>query len=284
MRVKSSHAVVLGMALIVLSITGAGVLMLRGNQGTAANSFSGPGAALSEKASVLPSLAPSPTFSPPPSPTASPSRSPSPKPKPSRKPTTSPVPAPPPPPTEPSGCVPHYEGTNAPKDQVGAALKTAAARRFWTVSNVTLPENLLKAVAEQESGWQSAIVSCVGAFGATQVLPATGDWMNRRFETSYNVREVQGNAMLGSAYLQWLIKYFADSYFNGGQGDYALRTSDCSQDPAVADHREWCLLNAVIAAYNVGHGSVDKSATDDAPGYYTNHAYIENVRALIARF
>jgi hypothetical protein len=180
--------------------------------------------------------------------------------------------------------VPHYEGTNVPREQVGTALDAAAAKRFWTVSQVTLPANLIKAIAEQESGWQSAIVSCVGAIGAMQVLPSTADWMNQRFGTSYNVRDVTGNAMLGSEYLQWLIKYFADRYFNGQQGDYALRASDCSQDPDLADYKEWCLLNAVISAYNVGHGTVDRSATDDTPGYFINHAYIESVRALIQRF
>jgi hypothetical protein len=171
-----------------------------------------------------------------------------------------------------------------PREQVGAALEAAAARRFWTVSQVTLDEKLIKAVAEQESGWQSAIISCVGAVGAMQVLPATATWMNGRFGTSFNVRDVQGNAMLGSEYLQWLIKYLADRYFNGLQGDYAVRGSDCAQDPELADYKEWCLLNAVISAYNVGHGTVDRSATDDITGYYVNHAYIENVRALMSRF
>jgi len=176
-----------------------------------------------------------------------------------------------------------------PREQVGAALDAAAARRFWTVSRVTLDPKLLKAVAEQESGWQSAIVSCVGAVGAMQVMPATADWMNRFFSTGFNVRDVPGNAMLGSEYLQWLIKDFADRYFDGDalhpeNGDYTVRASDCSLDPAVPDHREFCLLNAVIAAYNVGHGTVRNSIDDGDKVYYPNHAYIENVRALMSRF
>jgi soluble lytic murein transglycosylase-like protein len=191
------------------------------------------------------------------------------------------VPAPPPPPVEPPSCVPHYEGTNVPEAQVKTALEAAAAKKFWTVSQVTLPQNLIKAIAKQESGWQSAIVSCIGAVGTMQVLPATADWMNNRFGTSYKLDEVQGNTMLGSEYLQWLIKYFGDRYF---EGDYVLRSSDCSQDPDVADYKEWCLLNAVIAAYNVGHGSVDKSATDDVPRYFINHPYIEAVRALMGQY
>jgi hypothetical protein len=140
---------------------------------------------------------------------------------------------------------------------------------------------LLKAVAEQESGWQSAIVSCVGAFGAMQVLPATGTWMNQRFGTSYNVREVQGNAMLGSAYLQWLTKYFGDAYFSS---NYDLSSASCSKDATVPDHREFCLLNTILSAYNLGHGTVEKELDDGDETIYLNHAYIENVRALTSRF
>jgi hypothetical protein len=180
--------------------------------------------------------------------------------------------------------VPHYEGTNVPRDQVGTALNAAAARKFWTVSQVTLPANLIKAIAEQESGWQSALVGCAGEIGVMQVMPATATWMNQRFGTSFNIRDVSGNTMLGSEYLQWLIKYFADLYFDGQKGDYAVRGADCSRDPAVPDHREWCLLNAVISAYNVGQGAVDREATDDDEVYFTNHAYIESVRALMSRF
>ncbi|HEX6684082.1 MAG TPA: lytic transglycosylase domain-containing protein [Candidatus Limnocylindrales bacterium] len=243
--------------------------------------------------SVMPSAEPSPVVeSPSPSPTLSPSRSPSKAPtkapvKPSRAPVTSPVPAPPPPPKEPTGCVPHYEGTNVPRDEVGTALLAAANTQFWPkvapTVNITLPPNLVKAVAEQESGWQSAIVSCVGAVGAMQVLPATGDWMNQRFSISprHDVRSVWGNAMLGSAYLQWLVKYFGDAYF---QRNYELKMSDCSVKADVPDHREFCLLNAVISAYNVGQGTVDNSIDDGDLVFYVNHSYIENVRALMSRF
>jgi hypothetical protein len=272
------------MVLVVLAAVGGGVLLLSGGGGAkpAAN------AEFVASPTPSPSAVESPTAAPtlPPSPSVSPSRSasPKPKPKPTPKPAASSVPAPPPPPAEPPGCQSHLEGTNAPKEQVGAALDAAAAKRFWTVSQVSLPVNLIKAIAEQESGWQSAIVSCIGAFGTMQVLPSTSDWMNMKFDPDYDLKSVAGNAMQGSKFLQWLIKYFADKYFDGLQGDYALRNEDCSQDPELADYKEWCLLNAVISAYNVGHGTVDKSATDDIAGYYINHAYIENVRALRSRF
>jgi hypothetical protein len=286
MRFRGKRAIILSLAAVLTGLVAIGGAWLLKDSGQVKATGDGqsslpsveptPEAVVSESPSAAPSPSPSPSPSKPPSP--------KPKPKPSPKPLPSKVQAPPPLPTEPSGCSPHYEGTNVPKEQVGTALSAAAARRFWTVSQVSLPTNLVKAVAEQESGWQSAIVSCVGAVGAMQVLPATADWMNNRFGTSFNVRDVTGNAMLGSEYLQWLIKYFGDLYFDGQQGDYTIRASDCSQDPAVPDHREWCLLNAVISAYNVGHGTVDRSATDGDTTYYVNHSYIENVRALMSRF
>jgi hypothetical protein len=114
-----------------------------------------------------------------------------------------------------------------------------------------------------------------------QVMPATADWMNQRFDTSYDVDTLTGNTMLGSAFLQWLVKYFGDVYFGG---DYAIRGADCQQLPEVPDHREWCLLNAVISAYNHGHGAVDDEAGDGDETYFPNHQYVENVRALMTRF
>lgn len=139
---------------------------------------------------------------------------------------------------------PYYEGENAPRAEVGSALASAAAQPFWTVSQVSLPPRLVKAVAEQESGWQSAIIACDGGIGTMQVMPNTAAWMNQRFDTSYDVDTLGGNTMLGSAFLQWLVKYFGDVYFGG---DYTIRDADCQRLPEVPDHREWCLLNAVIS-------------------------------------
>jgi hypothetical protein len=114
-----------------------------------------------------------------------------------------------------------------------------------------------------------------------QVMPNTADWMNQRFDRSYDVHTLSGNTMLGSAFLQWLVKYFGDAYFGG---DYTIRGEDCRQVPDVPDHREWCLLNAVISAYNFGQGAVDDEASDGDDVYYPNHRYVENVRALMAGY
>jgi hypothetical protein len=296
-RLRIGHVLLAtGAAMVVATLVWAGVLIWPdGSDGAGEPQLVGAGTA---------TTAPPATATAAPSPSASPTPSPSPSP-----PQTEPEPAPPPagdaPPTAPSRApsapiqqedappppaadppppeldCPYYDGDNAPETKVGAALEAAAAQRFWTVSQVTLPPSLVKAVAEQESGWQSAIIACDGGIGTMQVMPATADWMNQRFDTSYDVDTLTGNTMLGSAFLQWLVKYFGDVYFGG---DYAVRGADCQQLPEVPDHREWCLLNAVISAYNHGHGAVDDEAGDGDETYFPNHQYVENVRALMTRF
>ena len=211
------------------------------------------------------------------SPTKSPTRKPSPKPSPSRKAIT--VVAPPPAPKAsplPSGVkCPYHEGTDAAKSTVGNALETAAAKPFWTTSAVTLPTKLIKAVAWQESGWQSTIMACDGGIGTMQVMPNTATWMNGRFDTNYDVHTLSGNTMIGSAYLQWLVKYFGDVYFNS---TYSLNADDCvSGDPLIPDYKTPCLLNAVIASYNYGYGAVDTDQGIKIP----NPQYVSNVRALM---
>ncbi len=205
------------------------------------------------------------------------SATPSPKPKPSRKPVT--IPGPPPPAPKPAPLpsgqpCPYHYGTDASLSDVGAALEAAAAHHFWTTSQVTLPVNLIKAIAKQESGWQSTIVACDGGIGTMQIMPDTAKWMNTRFSANYDPKTLTGNTMIGSALLQWLIKWFGDRYFNS---DYTLRTGDCAQDPNVPDYQEPCLLNAVIAAYNYGYGAVDTPNGLVIP----NPNYVRPVRALM---
>lgn len=288
---------VAGSVLAVIALVGALVAVTTSDPGivgaqqrTGASGSESPlaGASASPLPSASPTPSPSPSLSPSPSPESAPAPASAndPPTKPSRAPQA-PIeqePAPPPPAPEPLpdevDC-PYYEGENAPQAEVGAALETAAAQAFWTVSQVNLPPRLIKSVAEQESGWQSAIMACDGGIGTMQVMPGTADWMNQRFGTAHDVHTLSGNTMLGSAFLQWLTKYFGDVYFGG---DYELHPADCQQLPDVPDHREWCLLNAVISGYNYGHGAVDNEADDGDETYYPNHPYVENVRALMSRF
>ncbi|MEU7591345.1 lytic transglycosylase domain-containing protein [Micromonospora sp. NPDC049230] len=217
---------------------------------------------------------------------AAPSRraSPSPSPKPKKKPTrTAPKPLavakpptetmvpPAPPKPAPSSCKPTYQGAQVARAEVKAALTDAAGRSYWPVSapDITVPLNLLKATAWQESGWQSNIHACDGGVGLMQVMPATATWMNQRFEQSYQIDDYRDNASLGATYLAWATKYIGDMYF---ESDFRLDPALCT---AALDS---CLLNAVIAAYNVGHGAV---AQEGKPLAIPNPSYVRNVRALM---
>jgi soluble lytic murein transglycosylase-like protein len=230
-------AVLVFLVLVVGSVSTLAVLALRqAATGLAAD------ASPSAEVSVVPS-APSPPPSP--APSRRPSRPPSrkPRPKPSRRPVTV---ARPPSQSKPPSCPIHHSGTAAATGTVRSALTAAAAIRPWGGDvPVSVPLTLVRAVAWQESGWQSNVVSCIGALGVMQLTPSTADWMNQRFGRSDNVHTVSGNAALGSVYLQWLVKYFGDVYFQG------------SYDLTAVDPENPTLLDAVIAAYNVGFGAVD---------------------------
>ncbi|MGC4896017.1 transglycosylase SLT domain-containing protein [Micromonospora sp. DT31] len=203
-----------------------------------------------------------------------------PRPKPSRTstaplarpkpPTETRVPPAPPKPVD-DGCKASYRGTKASQSQVKAALADAAARTYWPSSapDIRIPSALLKATAWQESGWQSNIVACDGGIGLMQVMPATADWMNQRFEQSYDIDAYRDNALLGGTYLAWLTKYIGDMYF---ESDYRLDASLCTST------LNSCLLNAVIAAYNYGHAAV---AREGQPLTIPNPRYVGNVRALM---
>lgn len=207
------------------------------------------------------------------SPSAAPSRTPSraPRPRPVAKPPTETKVPPAPPKSPSSGCEPSYQGSQASRAQAKAALTDAAAKTYWPTSapSITIPLNLVKATAWQESGWQSNIVACDGGIGLMQVMPATADWMNQRFGQSYDVRDYRDNAYLGANYLAWLTKYIGDMYF---EADYRLDAGLCTAE------LDSCLLNAVIAAYNYGHGAV---AVEGRPLAVPNPGYVRNVRALM---
>ncbi|MBM7489817.1 soluble lytic murein transglycosylase-like protein [Micromonospora luteifusca] len=188
-----------------------------------------------------------------------------------KPPTETNVPPAPPKPA-PSSCKPSYEGTQATRAEVKAALTDAADRIYWPVSakDIKIPLSLLKATAWQESGWQSNIYACDGGVGLMQVMPATATWMNQRFEKSYQIDDYRDNAYLGATYLAWATRYIGEMYFE----------SDFRLDPALCTAElNSCLLNAVIAAYNFGHGAV---AQEGEPLTIPNPSYVRNVRALMS--
>jgi soluble lytic murein transglycosylase-like protein len=168
-----------------------------------------------------------------------------------------------------ANCSPSYSGSNADKKAVGDALDAAAKQRFWYNSawELTVPRELMYAVAWQESGWQSAIVACDGGIGTMQVMSDTATWMNNRFGTSYDIHKPDDNAMLGGEYLAWLIKYFGDVYY---QSSYVLSV------PAAPGSVS--LLDSVVSAYNYGFGAVDPTKGEDG---IPNWGYVHNVEALM---
>jgi len=209
------------------------------------------------------STEPSPSASPSPSPSPSRAKSPSPKPKKSLKPPQETKTPPAPPPRQPpSVCAPSYDGTNLPKAQVKDFLVAASQRQFSrSIPTLRIPLKLLKAIAWQESGWQSAIVACDTGRGTMQVMPATATWLNGVYETSWDIKKPSDNVMLGGQYLAWLTKYFGDQL-----STYDLDSSDTT------------LLDAVISAYNFGQNAVKLADGKDG---IPNWGYVENVKALM---
>ena len=98
-----------------------------------------------------------------------------------------------------------------------------------------VPENLIYAVIETESGFRADAVSPVGAVGLMQLMPVTFEWL-----TEYQLREnlparkisdPETNVRYGVFYLRWLYDRYG----------------------------HW---SEACAAYNAGHGNVDKWLKD----------------------
>ncbi|MBO0867989.1 MAG: lytic transglycosylase domain-containing protein [Micromonosporaceae bacterium] len=242
-------AIALGFVVLVCGGSVAGGLVLLRQVST---NVSNPGAAAAPVVTVedSPSDEPSPSLQLPPSPTRRPS------PRPTR------VAVPPPKKTKPPSCPSRKVGTAQSRSAVKSALTTAARLHLWSAdTKVDLSVTLVEAVAWQESGWQSNLVSCVGAVGVMQVTQDTAAWMNQRFGQSFDLHTLSGNAGVGSAQLQWLTKYFGDNYFGG------------NYDLTRVDPTKPTLLDAVLAGYNLGFGAVDVNGTLTIP----NRAYVNAV-------
>lgn len=110
--------------------------------------------------------------------------------------------------------------------------------------------NLIKAIAWQESGWNNAAVSSVGARGIMQVLPSTNrDVSEKRAGRSLNLGDPADNIEAGLQYLELL---------------YGL--TDGSADK-------------ILAGYYQGLRSVRQNGV-----YPSTERYIANVKALWERF
>jgi hypothetical protein len=209
--------------------------------------------------SSLPSISEPPATLDPPSPTAQPTKSKS-------KPRATPTPEPPGPPP----CA-GFTGKNLSLTSVKHLLTTAAARQPWDgvqqpanlskpLPKITVPVVLLKAIAAQESGWQSACKSNDHlGFGLFQVSAATESFVNNRFGEQYDRFKPADNVAIATDNLAWLLVYFGQFHFHE---TYSWSNTD--------------LVDAVIASFNVGYGSVEKG--DAIVISATARAYVDAVR------
>jgi N-acetylmuramoyl-L-alanine amidase len=134
-------------------------------------------------------------------------------------------------------------GPTTARADVGAMLERTARQYGFH-------PRFVKAIAFQESGWNQAARSSVGAVGVMQVLPSTGEWVSRYIVgRPLNLNDTQDNITAGVAFLQYLWKA------TGGN------------------------VEQTLAGYYQGLASVR------AKGMYpSTKRYIANVIALRARF
>jgi soluble lytic murein transglycosylase-like protein len=208
----------------------------------------------------------SPTASPTPPPVVTPT----PKKSPSKKPTKSPSKRPTETVAPPPGCA-GLQGKNLSKTSVKNLLVTASSRHPWVgvqqpasltkpLPKITVPLKLLRAVAAQESGWQSACKSNDGlGFGLFQVSADTEAFVNNRFGENYDRFKPADNVAIATDNLAWLLVYFGQFHFHE---TYSWSTTK--------------LFDAVIASFNAGYGTINPGNSIVIPDYA--QAYVNAVR------
>ena len=153
--------------------------------------------------------------------------------------------------TSAAATCPTVTGPGASRADVAAALTAAADRAYWPSDPDTrIPAALLKAIAWQESQWQSSMTGCHCEIGVLQLSADAAASVNQHFGTTYDLTTLNGNAAVGAAYLTWLLEYLAQRYFDG--------TTDLS-NPA--------LLHAVIAAYKLSPAAVNPTTGTPETAY-----------------
>jgi LysM repeat protein len=89
-------------------------------------------------------------------------------------------------------------GPTVSRAHVGTLLEQTAQRYGFA-------PRFVKAIAMQESGWNQAARSSVGAVGVMQVLPSTGDFISRYIVgRPLNLANTQDNITAGVAFLKYL--------------------------------------------------------------------------------
>jgi soluble lytic murein transglycosylase-like protein len=81
-------------------------------------------------------------------------------------------------------------------------ILTSTARRYG------VDEQLVRALAWMESGYQTSIVSSAGAVGVMQTLPVTREYVETVLAGRKIPRTVQGDVEVGVLYLRSLLRHF----------------------------------------------------------------------------
>lgn len=139
-----------------------------------------------------------------------------------------------------------YAATDAYRTMQTAGYSSADLDAYFQEAAATynLPVNLLKAVAKQESNFQSDVVSSSGAVGIMQLMPGTASYLG--VTDSYDPYQ---NIMGGAKLLAQLSEHY--------QGDLSL----------------------TLAAYNAGSGAVDKYG--GIPPYTETQNFVAKIKASL---
>ncbi len=139
-----------------------------------------------------------------------------------------------------------YAATDAYRTMQTAGYTSADLDAYFQEAAATynLPVDLLKAVAKQESNFQSDVVSSSGAVGIMQLMPGTASYLG--VTDSYDPYQ---NIMGGAKLLAQLSEHY--------QGDLSL----------------------TLAAYNAGSGAVDKYG--GIPPYTETQNFVAKIKASL---
>ena len=139
-----------------------------------------------------------------------------------------------------------YAATDAYRTMQTAGYTSADLDAYFQEAAATynLPVDLLKAVAKQESNFQSDVVSSSGAVGIMQLMPGTASYLG--VTDSYDPYQ---NIMGGAKLLAQLSEHY--------QGNLSL----------------------TLAAYNAGSGAVDKYG--GIPPYTETQNFVAKIKASL---
>jgi soluble lytic murein transglycosylase-like protein len=188
-----------------------------------------------------------------------------PRPTPTVKPPAAQLPPPPPQPVPTSSSCTQHPGPDASHSAVSTALANAGQKNYWSgvqppvgvvppMPTFSVDPRLMDAFAWTESSWRSTVIACDGGIGLMQLMPDNVTFLNQRFgfDPALDVHDLNGNAELGAAYIEWLTMYFGTYYF----GSYDLMNATA---PIATGGGTLSLLDVVIAAYNVGPAALENN-------------------------